>query len=229
MRTANVLVVCRGNVRRSPVIAAMLETGTATTRGLGGTGVSVASAGIAAVVGSRIDPILGSRLEALGMPDAGHLAAQLRPEAVQRADVVITACRSHRRAVTQMAPSAVRRVFTLRELAALASNLDLDVFDDCGESVADRLRRLVEMAPRARSRRLERRPRMDDVADPTRMTARAAARMLNEIQGSVEAILQLIQPSFAVVGGQPEHAGHGQAIGRLVPFGATEDGLPAAG
>lgn len=193
MGTANVLVVCRGNVRRSQAIAAMLADGTSATLGLAGTGVTVTSAGTEAAVGETIDPILGKQLVEFGIRPSQHGAVQLQPYMVERADIVITASRSHRAVAAHMVPSAARRLYTLRELAALASLLDESVaFHDCEPSAVDRLRRLAEVAPLARGSRLELRGRMDDVRDPTRMTSRSAVKMIKQVQEPVEVLLRLL-------------------------------------
>ena len=52
-------------------------------------------------------------------------------DAIQAADLILTADRTHRSAVVQLAPSALGKTFCLREFARLLSSLDLaDLPDD---------------------------------------------------------------------------------------------------
>jgi protein-tyrosine phosphatase len=68
--------------------------------------------------------------------DAGGLTArQLTPELVRAADLVVTMTAEQRAAVVTRVPAAVRRTFTLRELAGLAE-LVPDPLGDGGPAAA---------------------------------------------------------------------------------------------
>lgn len=194
MATANIVVVCTGNVRRSPVIAALLRSGTESIGGLEGHGVTVRSAGTRAVIGHGLDSTVAAGLRDLGVPEPAHSARQLLTADIEEADLVLAADRTHRSEVTRLVPAAVRRTFTLLELAALAVEVDRMALGEAESDVAVRLRRLVHLAPAARAARVLRRRTADDLADLHRPTRRAARRLVKEIAGPVESILRIVEP-----------------------------------
>jgi protein-tyrosine phosphatase len=189
---ATILVVCTGNIRRSPAIAALLRHGTAETSGLAEHGVHVLSAGERAHAGAGADPLVVAGLARLGVPEPEDAGQQLTAALVEEADVILTAERSHRSAVVRLVPAAVQRTFTLRELAALGERLGRGRLT--GADAPTRLVQLAELAPHERAGRLVRRPAVDDLADVRRFTDRAVTRLLEEIRGPVETILRLVEP-----------------------------------
>lgn len=114
MSTYGVLVVCLGNLCRSPLAERLLTVRLADTPG-----VRVTSAGVRAVVGAPMDASAALQLSRLGGDPAGFVARQLTADLVKDADLVLTATRRLRSQVVELAPAALRRTFTLRELAAL--------------------------------------------------------------------------------------------------------------
>lgn len=107
-----VLTVCVGNICRSPVAALLLQ------HDLDGL-VQASSAGTRAVVGAPVHPEMAARLQAAGIPAETH-AEQLTEAMVRSADLVLTMTRPLRSEVVATVPAAVRRTFTLPELAAIA-------------------------------------------------------------------------------------------------------------
>jgi protein-tyrosine phosphatase len=194
MDTASILVVCTGNIRRSPAMAALLRHGTSSADGLEGSGVTVSSAGLRAVVGDPVDPLVEQQLRAHDAPVGHHAARQLTPELIREADLVITAEREHRAAVVRMAPEAVRYAFTLRELAALGGSVGRGALGGPGTDVADRLRELVQRGPLERATRTVRRAEDDDLPDLRRRSRREARRLVNDVQVAVDALLHLLAP-----------------------------------
>ena len=57
---------------------------------------------------------------------ASHRARQLTAEMIAEADLVIAMARDNRRQIAQLSPSASRKMFTLRELARIATGLAMD-------------------------------------------------------------------------------------------------------
>ncbi|MFM2721059.1 arsenate reductase/protein-tyrosine-phosphatase family protein [Microbacterium mcarthurae (nom. nud.)] len=114
--TFTVLAVCTGNVCRSPVaelqIAAALQSIAA---------VRVSSAGTHALVGSSVPETTLLMSREYGLDASQHRARQLTDELIRDADLIIAMAREHRRAVVEAVPAAVRRTFTLRELARIAA------------------------------------------------------------------------------------------------------------
>jgi protein-tyrosine phosphatase len=108
-----VLFVCIGNVCRSPLGERLLAAR------LAGGGFEVASAGVGAMAGSPMTPEAALHLEAYGGTADGFLARQLTPVMVKESDLVLTATTAIRSRVLEDSPGALRRTFTVLELAAL--------------------------------------------------------------------------------------------------------------
>lgn len=160
--TARILVVCTGNVCRSPLIERLLRLRLARV-GVGPDQVVVESAGVQAMVGHPMTDHAVAELQGLGGDPAGSSGRQLSAVDVEAADLVLTATRAHRARVVTLVPRALPRTFTLRELARLIMDADLsDLPADPGE----RVRRLAQVA-RSRRGLLEPVPDgHDDVDDP---------------------------------------------------------------
>ncbi|TFD31734.1 low molecular weight phosphatase family protein [Cryobacterium cryoconiti] len=113
-----ILVVCTGNVCRSPYMEYAIRHGLAAQ---GISHVEVVSAGTQALIGHPMaDPILEALAED-GI-DGSRFRAQILTRAlVEHADVILTAEASHRSEVARLFPPALRRVFTLRQFARLTA------------------------------------------------------------------------------------------------------------
>ena len=109
----DVLVVCEGNLCRSPLAERLL------TSRLAESGVRVSSAGVHAVVVAPMDASAAAELTRLGGDPTEFEARQLTASMATEADLVLTATRAIRGQVVATAPSALKRTFTLLELAAL--------------------------------------------------------------------------------------------------------------
>ena len=109
----DVLVVCVGNLCRSPLAERLLVSRLASTE------VRVASAGVHAVVGAPMDASAAAELTRLGGDPSEFEARQLTARMATEADLVLTATRAIRSHVVATAPAALKRTFTLLELAAL--------------------------------------------------------------------------------------------------------------
>ena len=109
----DVLVVCVGNLCRSPLAERLLVSRLASTE------VRVASAGLHAVVGAPMDASAAAELTRLGGDPSEFEARQLTARMATDADLVLTATRAIRGQVVATAPATLKRTFTLLELAAL--------------------------------------------------------------------------------------------------------------
>ena len=91
--TKRILLVCTGNICRSPLAAALLERAL-TERGIAG--IEVSSAGTGAWDGAPVSE--GAYLVGLerGLDLSGHRARLLTRELVEGADLVLTMARHHR-------------------------------------------------------------------------------------------------------------------------------------
>nr|WP_175507602.1 low molecular weight phosphatase family protein [Nocardioides terrae] len=199
-----ILVVCTGNIRRSPAIEAILRQGTDAAPGLAEAGVTVVSAGTEALVGEGIDGPVASELAKLGVDGSSHVARQLRAKHIRQADIVLAAERAHRSAVVRLVPAAVRYTFTVLELAALGQRVGRSAVG--GSDVATRLMNLVELAPRERAARVVRKAKVDDLRDLKRASNRDVARFLTELRAPAETLLRLVEPDsvLSIVGSEPK-------------------------
>jgi protein-tyrosine phosphatase len=118
---ASVLVVCTGNVCRSPVAEAILRS--AFDRRFGARAPSVASAGTAGWVGSAASP--GSVVAAaeLGLDLSHHRARRLSAGDIRGAILVLAMASEHREHVSELVPYAADRTFALKELVRLTEVL----------------------------------------------------------------------------------------------------------
>jgi len=139
-----VLVVCTGNICRSPAAERWLAA-------LSDGSVSVASAGVAALVGADIDPAMAALMSAAGLRVDGFAARQLTPPMIRHADLVLTMTASHRRWVVGRVPAAVRKTYTLLELARIARLVD-EQYPGAASSMARRLIGLELAVPQVRPR-----------------------------------------------------------------------------
>jgi protein-tyrosine-phosphatase len=158
-----VLLVCTGNVCRSPLAE---QLGRSVLEGvLGGRAATVRlhSAGTRAVEGSGMHPDSARALQRYGVDAGDFRARQLHETMTAEADLILTMTERHRQEVLERAPRALGRTFTLREAADLLRRVDGGTAP-VGDTVPDRVRNWVRQLAAARSRRPV--DRADDVRDP---------------------------------------------------------------
>jgi protein-tyrosine phosphatase len=185
---ARILVVCTGNVCRSPLAEALLRQ-RLLERGVSSDQVRVESAGVRALVGDPMTEPAEGELRSLGGDAAGFASRQLTPEMIDAADLVVTAERSHRAAVVQMLPRALRYTFTVRELHRLMADADLSQLPG---APAERVRRLPLLASQRKGMSAVSAPEDDDVEDPYRRSAEQYARTTSQLAPPVEALADVI-------------------------------------
>lgn len=118
MNDARILVICTGNICRSPYIERVLATR------LEGHGYVVESAGTRALVDSQMDPESFTRLQAIGIDDNGFRSRQLTPEMAADADLILTATRDHRAEVVQLQPKALKYTFAVADFSDLVDGIN---------------------------------------------------------------------------------------------------------
>jgi len=126
-----VLIVCHGNIIRSPFATALIS------RTLGGhTGLSISSGGLGAVPGRSAHPaaILSARKHGIDLSE--HAAAAVTAEAVGAADVIFVMDVPQLAAVRRRFPEGRSKTFLLTGLAADTRLEILDPFDG-DETVCD--------------------------------------------------------------------------------------------
>lgn len=180
-----ILTVCTGNVCRSPAAAELLAVRL-------GSGISVASAGTHALVGSAIPPPMRRLLETVAADRPDFRARQLTERDLRAADLVLTLTRNQRGDVVEMWPKAVRHTFTLKEFARLLDDVDLAKLRPSAE-LNDRLREAIPLA--ARQRHQVRAAAIDDVIDPYRQSDDVYLGAFADIQAAVDQIARIVLPS----------------------------------
>ena len=184
-RTFAVLVVCTGNICRSPAVERLLMAGLGDD-----SGVVVTSAGTRAMVGHPVSGPMVPLMATAGAVADGFVARQLTAELITEADLVVVMTRKHRSAVVGLAPSSVRRTFTLRELARIAGDVDQDALPD--GTPAERLAALVKAAAGQRSAHRGD-AGLDDVSDPYRRGEAAYARSFEELEPAVRVLVAVVR------------------------------------
>ena len=169
---ARILTVCTGNICRSPAAELLLA------RELEGHAV-VSSAGTHAMVDSPIPEEMLLELRADGIDGAAHRGRLLTEQVMKEADLIVTMTREHRQRAVQIAPSALKRTFTLAELAASAGTGA--VLESA--TVAERIRELPSAI--AAHRYTLAGFDLDDVPDPYRRSQRAYHDSYALIRGAV--------------------------------------------
>lgn len=132
MAIRNVLVVCIGNICRSPMAEGLVAAELP--------GIQISSAGLHALAGQRADPIACELMDARGISLEKHRARQLNLDMCQRADLILVMDREQRRTVQERYLFAAGKVFRLCEFS------DQDVPDPyrAGRGVFERSLALIE-------------------------------------------------------------------------------------
>lgn len=171
-----ILVVCTGNICRSPAAEYLF-------RDVLDDSVRVASAGTHAVVGAPVEPDLVHRMS---VPCQDFRATQLTPMAIKRAGLILGLTREHRARIVETSPPALRRTFTLNEFARI---LALPELRFSAPDAAGYLRHAVPLGARLRMRAPIAAPDMDDVADPYGRGEDAFIQAFDEISAAIHQIV----------------------------------------
>lgn len=190
MTSFSILAVCTGNVCRSPAVESLLRAGLAGAPGSGADDVHIVSAGTRAMVGAPVTEPMAALVEAAGGVVDGFAARQLTARMVRDADLVIALAREHRAAAVALHPAAVRRTFTLRELARLLQAADLSALPAGGG--AERFAALIPRALAARGPRVGS-PEDDDVLDPYGRRPRVYRAAFAQLHPAVETIVGAVR------------------------------------
>ncbi len=114
---AAILVVCSGNICRSPIAEGLLRR--ALERRLDDGAPAVGSAGTIAVDGAPAMPESVEAARERGVDIRTHGARRLTPQLIDDADLVVGMAAEHREAVARLLPGAAARAFTLKELTRI--------------------------------------------------------------------------------------------------------------
>ena len=178
-RMASILVVCTGNICRSPLAEGFLRS--ALMQRLGTSAPRVRSAGVIGHPGSSAMPESVRAAADRGLDIASHRVRRLTDRDIADADLVIAMAAEHREAICDAVPEASSKTFTLKELVRLLESAPTGVGPPT----------LAEELLRARVAEADRRRRQgevgnehdEDVVDPLGMpyeSYRAVAWELDE-------------------------------------------------
>ena len=190
-----ILVVCTGNICRSPMAQALLLHRLRERLGpdTADQQFEVTSAGTYGLAGHPIEDTARQVLTSYGVEPDAFAAREMIADHVAGADLVLGATREHRAAAVTLAPAASQRAFTLREFARLVSAVDAATIDRTGVP-ADVARRLVPLAASYRGFVRPDTPGDDDIADPYRRATAAFERAGAQIREAVTAIVDALAP-----------------------------------
>lgn len=103
----NILIVCVGNICRSPAAEALLK------HRLNGDGLSISSAGIGALVGKPMDKTAHEVLQDHGLELITHRARQVDSAMLHQADLILAMEQSHIQHIRQIAPEVHGKTFLI--------------------------------------------------------------------------------------------------------------------
>jgi protein-tyrosine phosphatase len=213
---ARVLIVCTGNICRSPFIERLLQhqldehwlheqrlheqplheqrlheqrlhEGRPTDRA-----ILVHSAGTAALTGSAMDERAAARLVGLGGDPVEFRARALTPDLIAGSDLVLTATRWHRGKVAEMYPKALRQVFTFRDFADLVAGIDGPRSSVPHPDPKAWVRHVTEKAAASRGLKPPLEPAQADIVDPFRREDGVFDAMAQQIVESMPAVVRAL-------------------------------------
>lgn len=187
---STILVVCTGNVCRSPLAQALLQSVvTPLNRDL-----SVQSAGTGALIGGEIPNEIREQARLWHLNLDTHAPTQISTTDIERAALILTAERYHRAEIVGLVPSTSRKVFTLKQLARITENMLLGAEQAVVESLrSDTFSALIDEV--ADHRALTPPPEQvddDDIADPYRRSQHEYDLSAADIRVAVETIARFL-------------------------------------
>ncbi|MBI4261107.1 MAG: low molecular weight phosphatase family protein [Actinobacteria bacterium] len=198
---SHILVVCTGNICRSPLAEGFLRQ--LLDERFGRPAVTVSSAGISGWEGSPAHPDSVRAGAERDVDISGHVARRLVRDHLDRAHLVLAMAGEHAEGVRRLAPDAAAKTFTLKELVRLLEARPTVAAQ--GPPGPDLLRRRVAEAAELRASGFEGNPYDEDVSDPLGLppeTFRAVAwelqdwcaRLVNGVYGKVPARTSMWDP-----------------------------------
>ena len=189
---ARILVVCTGNICRSPFIERLLQHQLDERWPGPDREFIVRSAGTAALVGSTMDPQAAAQLESYGGDPSGFRARDLSPALIAESDLVLTATRAHRGMVAVMYPKVLRQVFTFRDFADLVAGVDGLSARVAQTDPRAWVRQVTAEAAASRGLNPPLEPAQADIVDPFRREDEVFTTMAQQIVGSMPAVVRAL-------------------------------------
>jgi protein-tyrosine phosphatase len=193
---ASIIVVCSGNICRSPVAEGLLRRGV--LRRFGADAPDVSSAGTIGLEGSAATPESVQAAAERGVDISTHVARRLTDAMVQQADLVVCMAAEHRAEIEQRVPTAIDRTFTLKELTRLLED-DAPSAPQAQDALAPR----TLAAAHGRRTDGSTNPYDEDIVDPLGMPLETYRAIAWELDEWIDRLLMgLFGPVAAVVGGE---------------------------
>jgi protein-tyrosine phosphatase len=189
-----ILVVCTGNICRSPVAERLLR---AHSEALG-LPVVVHSAGTQSMVGHDMTPEAAHLAQHYGADPVDHHSKQLTEQQIGDADLILTATREHRSKVVSLHPRAARYTYTLNQFARLlpaaVESITTSPVELVGTPQPDLATQLCNLVAEVSATRgfspPPPHPDDDDIEDPYRQSTEVYARVGTVINATVTAITE---------------------------------------
>lgn len=166
----HLLFMCHGNVARSPAAEVIARHVTEP-----GSGWSVASAGVGALVGHPIEDTVASALRERGYRPGTHAARQVTPGMVREADLIVCMDAHQRQWLVDEVPAAAPHIVVFGQLERIAAHAP---------------RRVVGLAHTVLHRGAAR--PTDDVADPFRRGPVAAVDAVARLESGIARFAPLL-------------------------------------
>jgi protein-tyrosine phosphatase len=188
---ARVLIVCTGNICRSPFIERLLQH-ELEERGRGADEIIVSSAGTGALVGSAMDHQAVAQLMKHGGDASGFRARALTPALIDESDLILTATRAHRGKVALMSPKSLRRVFTFCDFADLVGGIGPSTAPPGKAGSGERVHQVTEEAAASRGLTPPLAPDAADIIDPYRRDDEVFTVMAEQILNRMPAVVRAL-------------------------------------
>lgn len=177
---ARVIMVCTGNICRSPYGERILAMYFPPQE------VTVTSGGLGAVVGADIEQQVKNLMPERTLRTR-HQASMLEPHHIESADVIFTMTKEQRADTVKMVPRSVRKVYTLREAARMImSNPHLSTPASPREAFKAMPDTLTPLRGTQQARQT------DDVADPYRKSDDAFEIMKQEMDPALAVLVRYV-------------------------------------
>ncbi|MCW2506113.1 MAG: Tyrosine phosphatase [Actinomycetia bacterium] len=185
-----VLVVCTGNLCRSPIAERLAQRTLLDRLGADFTAFSVSSAGTFAEDGTPMHPLAATTLAERGVSADGFVTRSLTRDHVAAADLVLTAGREHRAQCVELHPASLSKCFTVRQWTRLLDAVDPAVLP-AGDPAA-RARALWIEVLAGRNTLQPGPPGSDDLPDPMGNPAKAFRACADELSLAMHRTFGLI-------------------------------------
>lgn len=187
----SILLICTGNVCRSPLAEGCLRA--SLERRFGGASPTVASAGTAGWEGSEAMPGSIEAARELGIDITDHRGRRMTSAMAEDADLLLCMATDHRVFIEGEYPALAVRAFTLKELVRL-----LETLPAAAGIGPDDLPFRVAAAEQARAAGAVPPSRDDDIADPLGQPIEAFRAVGWEIETWIERLVEGLYGAAAV-------------------------------